>query len=1330
MKNFNSRKAQAAIDLISSYGWVILVGIGAVAVLSNMGTFSTVSCEKSRFGFSQVVPADWAIYVDSDAALLYVTNWAGDPVQITATNLSLDNGVDCSLASTVVLEPGDTAFLVLDCQGSLFGEKKYGVGDCFIGRLQFDYINQRSQNHDTSKGKIRGSMDKSVVTTTTTTTTTTSTTSTTMCSANTDCPLCQKCVSGFCADQSASEDLKTECSGSFGACAGDLCNGAGACSFLVPGKQLCGVCQYCSGSAYLCSNVSMGADTYSDCPLTWTGCSGNCVKTGSDGNCNGAGACDLGGRTANVAAGNVCSAGSEAAGACNGAWACTTVLNTDNAYGNNPSGQYYTQGFCDGSGSCDSSGGNGNHCNDTIRDCDETGVDSGGSCVACFVNGTACSGGSDCCSGNCKADYDGIGTWCADAGDCVHNAVIYPNGGTAPDCGNVNSSMLCNTGTWINSSCGTDVCSGTCGTGVNSCIWADYSCSLGSCGSISYDVDTSQSRCDGCRGAGYWSLGGEVAGAACCGDDSGEYKRNESQGTDAPSAFSHGTVACCNSTAKCVEAGVCYNDTQTTGSIPNKGYCNAGTWQGGDAGNTQCDAIAGAGRWFVGGEVAGASCCGDDSGENYRTRLVDATLHNGYASNPSDNGCCDSATDCLDADTCYSSGYASKDVDANGNNDYCNAGTWADCNTNAECGGATPYCVGGDCVQCTADAQCGLCQKCSGGTCISQLNGEDLKNECPGAFGTCAGASCNGAGACQYLAAGKQGCGTCQYCTGSSFSCSNMALGSDTYGDCPGAFGTCADTNCNGAGACSYLAAGKQGCGTCQGCTGASFACAQVSAGSDTYNECPGAFGTCAGANCNGASACQYLAVGKQGCGTCQYCTGSSFACSNMGAGSDAYNDCPGAFGTCADTNCNGAGACSYLASGKQGCGTCQGCTGAGFACAQISAGSDTYNECPGAFGTCAGLNCNGASACQYLAAGQQGCGACKYCTGAAFPCSNVAAATDPYNACSSSYNGCSSGSCVKTGPDGNCDGSGSCNAGGLSTNVAQGNVCSGGTESAGVCNAAYACTNAVNTNGAYNNAASPFWTQGYCTGAGACMRSGANLADGDGSSAACQCIRAASGYWNIGGEVAGTTCCGDDAGENKRTRVCSSGCTTDATDDGCCDTATDCVYSSTCYANAALYSTYKCNAGTWTTTTVATPTTAAPVCTRSVTAGVSGTGESCPSSCSWYCTYGVCCTGMMQCGSGTKCWDSGKSRQYTGSCGTNKNYQVCYMDTWYADMCMPCTTTADCTLAGGISCENGYCCNPSGCGYNCGCYSTGDIVLKADSHYYRCNMNVWDLYL
>ncbi|HIG98048.1 TPA: carboxypeptidase regulatory-like domain-containing protein, partial [Candidatus Woesearchaeota archaeon] len=74
--------------------------------------------------------------------------------------------------------------------------------------------------------------------------------------------------------------------------------------------------------------------------------------------------------------------------------------------------------------------------------------------------------------------------------------------------------------------------------------------------------------------------------------------------------------------------------------------------------------------------------------------------------------------------------------------------------------------------------------------------------------------------------------------------------------------------------------------------------------------------------------------------------------------------------------------------------------------------------------------------------------------------------------------------------------------------------------------------------------------------------------ADGDIDEATCNAI-AGTGHWAIGGEISGSACCGDDAGENERFRECSgAACTTLASDKACCNTLTDCVFNDKCYYN------------------------------------------------------------------------------------------------------------------------------------------------------------------
>ena len=176
MKNIRHRKAQAAIELISSYGWVILMGIGAIIVLSQMGIFNPTLCPKSSYGFSQIVPKDWVAWIETDAVLIYVANWAGDEMQVTTGTVDLGEGVNCTLLYPVTFLPGDEALLIFDCAGTLLNSKKYSEGSCFTAQVSFNYTNTNTGGSEQSKGKIRGTMGRSNTITTTSSTTMSTTT--------------------------------------------------------------------------------------------------------------------------------------------------------------------------------------------------------------------------------------------------------------------------------------------------------------------------------------------------------------------------------------------------------------------------------------------------------------------------------------------------------------------------------------------------------------------------------------------------------------------------------------------------------------------------------------------------------------------------------------------------------------------------------------------------------------------------------------------------------------------------------------------------------------------------------------------------------------------------------------------------------------------------------------------------------------------------------------------------------------------------------------------------------------------------------------------------
>jgi len=137
-----------------------------------------------------------------------------------------------------------------------------------------------------------------------------------------------------------------------------------------------------------------------------------------------------------------------------------------------------------------------------------------------------------------------------------------------------------------------DRCIGTCGSGINGCIWTDYLCSGGSCGSMNYDIDVNKTQCDLCVGLGNYGIGVKQLHhpAAEMMPASINKQRYREQMHQASSMTEQMRAAMREQTA--LDADTCYANASLLGSIPNRGICIDGIWQGGDAGPVQCTAMS------------------------------------------------------------------------------------------------------------------------------------------------------------------------------------------------------------------------------------------------------------------------------------------------------------------------------------------------------------------------------------------------------------------------------------------------------------------------------------------------------------------------------------------------------------------------------------------------------------------------------------------------------------------------------------------------------------------------------------------------------------------
>ena len=152
--------------MVMTYGWIFVVGIGAVIIMSQMGSFTHAPCEKTKYGFSQLMPIDWGVYIDSNRVVSKVENWAGDAVRVIGMHVSLDD-VSCDSSDIVYMEPGLSAVIIMNCSDSPKLSDKNIKGSCYTATVTITYVDVASGATYESKGTVRGPIEEGNVTTTT-----------------------------------------------------------------------------------------------------------------------------------------------------------------------------------------------------------------------------------------------------------------------------------------------------------------------------------------------------------------------------------------------------------------------------------------------------------------------------------------------------------------------------------------------------------------------------------------------------------------------------------------------------------------------------------------------------------------------------------------------------------------------------------------------------------------------------------------------------------------------------------------------------------------------------------------------------------------------------------------------------------------------------------------------------------------------------------------------------------------------------------------------------------------------------------------------------------
>ncbi|MCF7846946.1 MAG: FG-GAP-like repeat-containing protein [Candidatus Gracilibacteria bacterium] len=290
--------------------------------------------------------------------------------------------------------------------------------------------------------------------------------------------------------------------------------------------------------------------------------------------------------------------------------------------------------------------------------------------------------------------------------------------------------------------------------------FTSYTTSGGTCGANAIQLDSDQTACTLCTSAsawndGGWNLGGEVSATTCCGDDASEYSLDSGYDSTvdntSQNASPAATDACCDTSSDCVNGNSCY----ATGTVSvdvngnqDNDFCNSGTWY--DCSTVaQCDPV---------GEYAyteSTNACGSTSECTSACTTNDCIYkrNDGWGDCDNNSGCvsgncvqdttgvqptstaCDQVDGaicgegsptydiCLSTSGCMfdsdydgdlsdcggaeggncsvANGSTSADVDNDGDNDLCDAGTWKDCSSDSHCQSGE-YCESNDCVSLSA----------------------------------------------------------------------------------------------------------------------------------------------------------------------------------------------------------------------------------------------------------------------------------------------------------------------------------------------------------------------------------------------------------------------------------------------------------------------------------------------------------------------------------------------------------------------------------------------------------------------------------------------------
>ena len=131
-------------------------------VIWKMGILKPQTQERGTVGFSQLYVTDFSASSVSDQIQVSIESSSGAEVTIPGSRISTTlDGVSCSLApgSPVVIAPGESQAVTIDCSGPPSLGERYTTGDFFKANIIINYTITRTGREHLSKGKIYGPVE-------------------------------------------------------------------------------------------------------------------------------------------------------------------------------------------------------------------------------------------------------------------------------------------------------------------------------------------------------------------------------------------------------------------------------------------------------------------------------------------------------------------------------------------------------------------------------------------------------------------------------------------------------------------------------------------------------------------------------------------------------------------------------------------------------------------------------------------------------------------------------------------------------------------------------------------------------------------------------------------------------------------------------------------------------------------------------------------------------------------------------------------------------------------------------------------------------------------